>query len=120
MALPSFLQSCLWSYDLSQMDKDRDKKLIIAQIINYGNASQQQWMHSSYSDQEIKDVVTHPRRGIWWRDKLRWWLNKYKAMIDPLRFEVAIREIRLRPVSLMAEFFQRADREKHEVARRYS
>ena|SRR3990170_6223427 len=118
--LPNMLQSSLWSYDMSKMDKNRDKKLIISQIINYGNPEQLEWMKNAYSDGEIKDVVTHPRRGIWWREKLRWWLNKYKVIIDPLQFEVAIREINLRPVALIAEFFKRVDREKHEIARRYS
>ena len=33
--LPKMLQSSLWSYDISNMDIKRDKKLIIAQIIKF-------------------------------------------------------------------------------------
>jgi len=104
--LPKMLQSSLWSYDISNMDIKRDKKLIIAQIINYGNKKQLRWMKNTYSDEEIKEVVTHPRRGIWWRDKLRWWLNKYKVIIDPLGFEAAIRDINIRP-KLTEAYFRR-------------
>lgn len=118
--LPAFMQSCLWSYDISEMDKINDKRLIITQIINHGNEKQVRWMRQTYSDEEIKDVVTHPRRGVWWRDKLRQYLKRFGVIIDPLRFEVAIRENDLRPISLMAEFFKRVDQEKNEIARRYS
>jgi len=118
--LPEFLQSCLWSYDISEMDKDRDKRLVITQVINYGDKKQLKWMEDNYTHEEIKEVVLHPRRGVWWRDKLRWWIKRFRVMIDPLQFEGAIRENSLRPISLTAEFFKRIDREKNEVARRYS
>ncbi len=118
--LPVFLKSALWSYDLADLDLDRNKKLIITQIINHGDPKQLEWMNDTYSDDEIKAVVANPSRGMWWRDKLRWWLGKFEIMIDPLRFEVAIREVGLRPVSLWSEFWKRIDREKNEIARRYS
>ena len=114
------MQSCLWSYDISKMDPLNAKALIISQAINYGDYRQLDWMVRNYSDEEIKEVVTHPARGMWWREKLRSWLGKYGVMIDPLRYELAIREIDLKPASLYAEFFKRVDRDKHEVARRYS
>jgi hypothetical protein len=36
--LPEFLQTCLWSYDLKELDpKDpRDRRLIITQVLNHG------------------------------------------------------------------------------------
>lgn len=118
--LPEFMQSCLWSYDISTMDPQKSKVTVITQAINHGDSRQLQWMLQNYSDREIREVVTHPTRGMWWREKLRFWLNKYGVMIDPLRFELAIREIELRPMSLYKEFWERVDREKNEVARRYS
>lgn len=118
--LPGFLQSCLWSYDISDFDIDKDKYLIITQVINHGDKKQLKWMEDNYSPEDIKSVVMHPRRGVWWRNRLRTWLKKYGLMIDPLRFEVAVRENGLRPVSLMDEFFKRVDQEKNETTRRYS
>ncbi|MBU1486743.1 hypothetical protein KKH56_01660 [bacterium] len=46
MAVPKFLQSALWSYDLSKMDagnKD-DKRIIIEQVLNYGIWEQLKWL----------------------------------------------------------------------------
>src|SRR3972149_1171276 len=37
MALPSFLQGCLASYDLKKIDEKRDKKIIITEILNKGD-----------------------------------------------------------------------------------
>lgn len=118
--LPAFMQSCLWSYNISKIDSQKDKHLIITQAINYGTPQQLRWILQNYTDAEIKEVVIHPTRGIWWRDKLRFWLNKFGAMIDPLKFEAAIREINLRPISLTAEFFRQVDVNQNTVARTYS
>lgn len=118
--LPEFLKSALWSYDVSKMDTEEHRALIITQVINYGDKRQLDWMIGHYSDAEIKEVVTHPARGVWWRERLRFWLDKYGVMIDPLRYELAVRENGPRPVSLMTEFFRRVDEDKHESARAYS
>ena len=39
MGLPVFLQSCLWSYDISVMDKDESKKWVNSQnaLVKSGN-----------------------------------------------------------------------------------
>ncbi len=116
MALPRFLQSCLWSYDLSRMDKDRSKELIITQVINYGNERQLLWMKENYSLPQIEVVVTHPLRGMWWREKLRYWLGVFGKIIDPLRFEVAIIYLVNPKIKLMTEFFKRVELEKHAIA----
>lgn len=120
MGLPVFLQSCLWSYDISVMDKDESKKLIITQIINYGNKKQLEWMEGNYTSNDIREVVMHPSRGVWWRDRLRIWLKRFGVIIDPLRFELAVREITLRPTSLYNAFWERVDRDKNAITRRYT
>lgn len=106
MKLPSFLASCFWSYNLNSLDKIRDRNLIITQVLNYGNQKQTEWMKKNYSAEEIKKVINHPRRGLWFRDKLRQWLNYFDLMIDPLEFESGIRHLRPWP-SLYAAFFAR-------------
>ena len=118
--LPVFMQSCLWSYDISKIDPKKDQYLIITQALNYGTPQQLGWTLQNYTDAEIKEVVIRPARGMWWRDKLRFWLNKFGVMIDPLKFEAAIREINLRPVSLTAEFFRQVDVNQNTIARTYS
>ncbi|MBU0566726.1 hypothetical protein KJ693_04125 [bacterium] len=75
MAVPKFLQSALWSYDLSKMDagnKD-DKRIIIEQVLNYGIWEQLKWLTNTYSWDEIKEVAKKPSRGIWMEDSLNYW-----------------------------------------------
>ena len=114
------MQSCLWSYDISVIDPQKAKKLIITQAINHGDARQLGWVTQHYSDEEIREVVTNPARGVWWREKLRLWLGKYGVMIDPLKYELAIREITLKPISLAAEFFKRVEKDTHAGTRAQS
>jgi hypothetical protein len=75
--IPSFLQSALWSYDLSKMEvKDKsDKRIIIEQVLNYGTWEQVKWVTKNYSRKEIKDIVKSPSRGIWMDDALNYWLT---------------------------------------------
>lgn len=107
--IPAFLKSCLWSYDLSRLDKKKDKRLIITQIINYGDNKQLSWLKKNYSQKEVKEVISHPNRGLWFREKLRFWLGFFNVMIDPLEFEVAILDLNPR-IKLMRAFFERKGR----------
>ena len=73
--LPSFLQSCLWSYDLKQLDlhSPRDKKVIVTQVLDHGNWEQLQWLLANYSRADIKEVLSRPARGEWQRPVLDFW-----------------------------------------------
>lgn len=104
--LPEFLEPVLWSYDLTKLDKDRDQRLIISQGLNYGNENMIQWVMRNYNKDQIRQVITHPRRGMWLRKRLRRWLGYFGIMIDPLEFEAAIRDLNLRP-KLTQAFFAR-------------
>jgi hypothetical protein len=91
--LPEFLKPYFWSYDLDKLDKEKNYKLIITQVLNYGDELAEKWINNNYPQDVIREVVTHPTRGMWWRDKLRRWLNYFGAEIDPMFFEAAIWEI---------------------------
>ena len=47
--LPEFLRSVLWSYDVSRMDTQKDKNLIVEQILNYGAEKELWWLIKTYS-----------------------------------------------------------------------
>ncbi|MEK7064575.1 MAG: hypothetical protein AAB973_03135 [Patescibacteria group bacterium] len=49
--LPAFMQSCLWSYDVSKIDPQKDQ--------------------SQYSPDEIQSVISRPQRGMWQREALK-------------------------------------------------
>jgi len=101
MAIPNFLQSCFWSENLGSLDKKRDYKTVITQILNYGDSKQIKWLKRNYRLGQIKEVLFHPLRGIWFRERLRHWLGVFNLMIDPLEFEAAIRD--LKPQRKLAE-----------------
>ncbi|OGG19253.1 hypothetical protein A2721_00265 [Candidatus Gottesmanbacteria bacterium RIFCSPHIGHO2_01_FULL_47_48] len=106
MAIPKFLQSALWSYDLSKLNLQKNKSTIVTQIINYGTKEQLNWLLKTYSAEEIKYIVMAPQRGIWLRETLRHWLTKLDLVLDPLIFESAIRSLDPRP-KLNEAYFQR-------------
>lgn len=71
--LPGFLQSVLWSYNLAELDLEKDKAAIIAQVLNYGDWKDLKWLCSIYSDKDIKKIVSHPGRGLWFEKVLNFW-----------------------------------------------
>lgn len=75
MALPSFLQPCLASYDLSKMDPQGDKELIITEVLNKGDDKDIRWLGKTYTQREIKKVVANPIRGMWLSEVLDYWLK---------------------------------------------
>lgn len=90
MALPSFLQSCFPSYDLTRLNKERDKRLIITQILNYGTEKEIEWLGKNYSRKEIKEVVSFPIKGMWMKSVLVYWQKIMNIKIDRRVFNRAI------------------------------
>jgi len=91
--LPKFLQPMLWSYKLESLDKDKDKEYIITQVLNYGDWRSVKWVKKAYSDQTIKNIVLHPRRGQWFERVLNFWTQMFNIKIDPKEYKKAILDI---------------------------
>ncbi len=91
--IPTRLQPILWSVDVNRLDRERHKKYIIPQILNYGLDEDLKWLFNNYGEDEIRSILKHPTRGIWIRDKLRRWLQYFNFMIDPLEFEAAVKDL---------------------------
>lgn len=73
MKVPKFLQSTLWSYDLTRMDNGKAKNLIITQVLNHGTWEQLLWLLKNYSLKDIKSVLRKPQRGVWQKETLNYW-----------------------------------------------
>ncbi|MDP1743892.1 MAG: hypothetical protein Q8L51_03870 [Candidatus Amesbacteria bacterium] len=101
---PQFMQVVLWSYDLAKIDRDQDWKLIITQGLNFGSEQVVSWIKENYSDDQIKYVVTHPTRGMWFRERLQKWVTYFDLILDPLIFEIGVRDLNPRPVLTEAYF----------------
>lgn len=75
MALPSFLQPYLPSYDVTRLEIEKDKRLIITEVLNKGDFRALSWIGKTYSKEEIQRVITIPMRGMWLRSVLLYWLR---------------------------------------------
>ena len=90
MALPKFLQSCFPSYDLTKLDKRKDKSLIVTQILNYGTEKEMEWLGKNYSRKEIEEVIKFPTSGMWMKSVLLYWLKIFGVKLDRNNFAKAI------------------------------
>ena len=88
--IPEFVAPCLWSYDIKQIDLQEDKKLIITRVLNYGVWKDVKWLYSVYSEDDIKKVVSNPRRGLWFPKVLNFWETVLEIKIPRDKREKAI------------------------------
>lgn len=71
--IPDYIATSLWSYDAHSLDIKKDKKIIITQVLNYGDPERIKWLHTVYSDEDIKEVIMDPLRGRWFDKTLNFW-----------------------------------------------
>jgi len=87
--VPASIARCLWSYDISELDFDRDKDLIITQVLNYGDWQAVKWLYGTYSEEDVQQVVKRPRKGAWFKRTLTFWLTIFQIDLSPQEFERA-------------------------------
>jgi len=104
MKCPHYISSCFWSYDVATVDIDKDKQFIVAQVLNYSDWSGVMWLFKSYSKSVIKNVVAHPRRGIWFKDALNFWCQFFKIKLPKDVWERAL--FRVGPAEDMSIYFK--------------
>ena len=88
--LPKTFQRILWSYDISKMDIIKDKREIITQVLNYGAWNDIKLLNKFYSEEDIKEVVLNPRRGVWFGKVLNFWTKILNIEIDKEVYQKAI------------------------------
>jgi len=88
--VPKQFQRVLWSYDISKMDLEEDKDEIITQVLNYGTWEDLKLLFKLYPEKDIKKVVRHPRRGVWFRKVLNFWTTIFNIQLKKDIFEKAI------------------------------
>lgn len=72
-ALPQSVKAVLWSYDLDQIDLQTHKKLVIAQVLNFGNKEATDWLFKTYSRDTIIAVASQVPTGGWNKKSLALW-----------------------------------------------
>lgn len=88
--LPQSISSILWSYDITSLDIEQDKEIIITQVLNYGTLKEVKWLLKIYGEDEIKKLVSHPKRGRWWRKVLNFWVTVLDIKMAKRVFENAV------------------------------
>ena len=73
MILPPSVQACLWSYDISSVDLERDKTLIVTNVLNFGTKEATEWLFSQYPASLIASVIQTPLSGRWDKKSLALW-----------------------------------------------
>lgn len=85
--LPKNFQRLLWSYDFKKMDAWEDKKEIITRVLNHGTWNDLKLLFKLYSEDDIKKIIKHPRRGVWFEKVLNFWTT-----IFDIRLKKDVRE----------------------------
>jgi hypothetical protein len=73
MICPQAVRACLWSYDISALDLERDKTLVITNVLNYGTKEATDWLFATYSVPNISAVIQTPLPGRWDEKSLALW-----------------------------------------------
>jgi len=79
--VPSSFQTALWSYDISRMNIEKDKKGIITQVLNYGTWDNLKLLFKIYPEKEIKKVIKNPSRGVWFEKVLNFWTTIFNIRL---------------------------------------
>jgi hypothetical protein len=91
--IPRFVSPCLWFCNINKVDLLKDKQMIITQVLNYGNEKRVRWLYSVYSEKDIKNVVSHPGRGLWFDKVLNFWERMLSIHIPKKTRQKAIFDI---------------------------
>lgn len=91
--IPSFLQPYLASYDLSRLDTEKDRDIVITEILNKGDDRAVAWLGRTYPKRAIKKVILFPTKGLWMKSVLAYWIKIFNIKIPPERFNRAILDL---------------------------
>ncbi len=73
LGVPSFLQPFLWSYDLSRLDLEKHKNIIIKNILDFGTVQATDWLKENYTTEEIKKTIQDSYSSDWSKKSLNFW-----------------------------------------------
>ena len=71
--LPKSVKNVLWSYNVNKIDPEVHKKLIVAQVLNFGTKEATDWLFRIYGIDEIRRVAEMIPSGQWDRKSLALW-----------------------------------------------
>jgi len=97
MELPKQLRPYFPSYELSDLDSVADKRLIITNILNFGDTQDLVWLFQAYKTPEIIEVIQDPSRGSWTKEALNYWQLILDVQVEQGKAERALMDAAPRP-----------------------
>ena len=71
--LPTCIRAVLWSYDTDRIDVEAHKKLIVAQVLNFGTEEAIKWAFRQYGRDEVRRLANEIPLGQWDKKSLSLW-----------------------------------------------
>ncbi|PIY69120.1 hypothetical protein COY90_02275 [Candidatus Roizmanbacteria bacterium CG_4_10_14_0_8_um_filter_39_9] len=78
---PQSVKAVLWSYDLNAINVQKDKKIIVSQVLNFGTEEAINWLFRQYGVTTVKKVAAAIPLFEWNKKSLSFW--KIILSIDP-------------------------------------
>lgn len=92
MKLPKSISSLIW---WAKADPVKDKTRIITSVMNYGSFKQLGWIVKHYSQQEVKETLENPLRGVWDEKSLILYLKLFKVKTQQKKIQKALQKINI-------------------------
>jgi len=70
---PQSVKAVLWSYDLNTIEVQKDKKLIIFQVLNFGSEDAIKWLFKEYGFSVVEEVAGAIPLSQWNKKSLSLW-----------------------------------------------
>ncbi|MFA5169430.1 MAG: hypothetical protein WC386_01450 [Candidatus Paceibacterota bacterium] len=77
--IPKYIEPFLWSYDTQKIDKEKNKKRIITNVLNLGSKKATDWLFNNYTKKEIKEALSSPLAGEWDEKSFNLWSIVFKT-----------------------------------------
>lgn len=84
--LPVYLKPFLWSYDFSKLDKKKDKKTIIFNVLNFGDKKSTDWLFKNYKKEDIKKTISSSLKTSWDKKSISLWSLIFNSKPKDKRF----------------------------------
>lgn len=78
---PQSVKAVLWSYDLNTIELQKDKKIIIAQVLNFGSEEAIKWLFKQYRFTDVEQIANTIPLFQWNKKSLSLW--KLVLSINP-------------------------------------
>ena len=56
--IPNRLKPLFWSYEFESLSLEKNKKLIVKQILNYGTIEDWKWLLSMYTEKGVQETIS--------------------------------------------------------------